>query len=204
MDGDLADLEELVRLREKYDALLVVDDAHATGVLGKQGRGAAEDTAISGKIDIIMGTLSKAAGCLGGFAAASAEMIEYLIHFSRPFIFATSLPPPVRAAALEALHIMEEDAALRSRLWENARRIHQRLGGLGLEMAPLASPIIPLMIGPEKETVRISQKLLEEGVLVPAIRTPTVPKGKARLRITASALHEEGDIEKLVEALKKI
>ncbi len=203
MDGDIADLEALVRLREKYGFILVVDDAHGTGVLGPQGRGATEGK-ISEKIDIVMGTLSKAVGCLGGFAAARAEFIEYLVNLSRPFIYATSLPPVLCASALEALTVIEEETALREKLWANARSIHERLAKLGFELAPLTSPIIPVLVGPEKEAVRMSQHLLDQGVLVPAIRTPTVPKGKARLRITASALHEEKDIEKLVAELKKI
>ena len=203
MDGDIADLETLGCLREKYGFMLVVDDAHGTGVLGPQGGGATEGK-ISEKVDIVMGTLSKAAGCFGGFAAASGELIDYLINFSRPFIYATSLPPVICASALEALRVMETEPAIRERLWKIARDLHERLGALGLEMEPLTSPIIPIKIGSEKEAVRISQSLLEQGVLVPAIRTPTVPKGKARLRVTASALHEEKDIERLVLALKKI
>lgn len=204
MDGDLADLEELVRICRKYDCLLVADDAHGTGVLGRSGRGAAEDTGTSGKIDIMMGTLSKAAGCLGGFAAGSTEMMEYLVNFSRPFIFATSLPPALCAAALEAFHIMEKEPGLRSRLWENAHKIHEGLTAIGLKIGLLTSPILPIIIGPENEAVRMSERLLEEGVLVPAIRTPTVPKGKARLRITVSALHTDEDIERLIAAFKKI
>ncbi len=203
MDGDIADLEELARLRKEHGFILVVDDSHGTGVLGRQGRGATEGK-ISAQIDIVMGTLSKAVGCLGGFAAARAEFIDYLVNFSRPFIYATSLPPVLCASALEALTVIEEETALRERLWGNARSIHERLVRLGFEMAPLTSPIIPILVGPEKEAVRISQHLLDKGVLVPAIRTPTVPKGKARLRVTASVLHEKKDIERLAEELKKI
>lgn len=202
MDGDLADLAELVRLKEKYDCLLVVDDAHGTGVLGKSGRGAAEDLRLEGRIDILMGTLSKALGSLGGFIAGSATMIDYLINRSRPFIFATALPPMIAAAALAALQIIREDASVRSRLWENAGRLHAGFRRIGFSLGPLASPILPLRIGAEGEALRLSEALLAQGILVPAIRTPTVRKGQARLRVTASALHSAEELERLLSALR--
>lgn len=202
MDGDLADLKELIRLREKYDCLLVADDAHGTGVLGLNGGGAAEDENLENKIDVIIGTLSKGLGCLGGFAAADTALVEYLINFSRPFIFATSLPPLLCASALEALRVMKEETAIRRKLWRNIQKCHERLSQSGFQLGPINSPILPIILGPEEKALRVSRQLLEKDIFIPAIRYPTVPKGKARLRVTISALHQEEDINRLAEALK--
>ena len=240
MDGDLADLEALARLREKFGALLVVDDAHGIGVFGREGRGVAEGKVLE-KIDVVMGTLSKALGVFGGFAAAPAALIDHLVNFSRPFIFATAPPAALMAAALASLRLIKESSGLRERLWKNAEGVHRflisrldknavilsptgfregeesqnqpmrsfvptragRKNELGLRMTDegAVSPIFPVLIGPETEALRISEALLERGVLIPAIRYPTVPRGKARLRLTVSAAHTEEDLEKLFEAL---
>ncbi len=202
MDGDLADLRRLTEIKKKHGALLVLDDAHGTGVLGTNGGGAAEDLGIESEIDVLMGTLSKAVGCLGGFAAASEPVIDYLINFSRPFIFATSLPAVLCAAAHEAFCVMQEEPRLRHRLWQNIQRFHEGMVRAGFVMGPILSPIFPLIIGGEKESLEISNRLLEQGILVPAIRTPAVAKGKARLRITLSAAHQPEDIARLIQALE--
>lgn len=204
MDGDLSDLGELARLKEQYQALLVVDDAHGTGVLGLNGHGAAEDLKLESQIDVIVGTFSKALGCLGGFAAGSSEIIDYLINRSRSFIFATALPPMICAAALEALTLVEEEPALRHRLWQNIQKMHSGLIAAGFEMGPITSPIFPVMVGEEKAALDLSRSLLDKGFLVPAVRYPTVAKGKARLRVTVSAAHSEKDIEKFLETLKSL
>jgi len=201
MDGDLADLKELVRLKEKYDCLLVIDDAHGLGVYGPNGGGVAEGW--EEKIDLIAGTLSKALGVFGGFAAASRTLIEHLINFSRPFIFATAPPPLLCRAALESLRLIQEDSSLRERLWQNVDRVLELLARSGISIEN-RSPIIPLMIGEENKAVSISEKLLEKGIFIPAIRYPSVPRGKARLRLTVSAAHTEEDLEKLFEALAVI
>ena len=204
MDGDLADLGELVRIKEKFGCLLVADDAHGTGVLGLEGRGGAEDSGLECKIDIVMGTLSKALGSLGGFAAASGTLIEYLINFSRPFIFATSLPPLLCAAALESLAVLKEEPEIRRRLWRNIQKIQEGLAASGFETGPIQSPIFPIMIGEAGAALEASRSLLKEGILVPAVRYPTVPKGKARLRLTISAVHREEDIKALFKAFPVI
>lgn len=203
MDGDLADVSELVALKEAYDCLLVVDDAHGTGVVGPTGRGISETLAAAAKIDVMMGTLSKAIGCLGGFAACSNALRDYLINFSRPFIFATSLPPALCAAALEALNVIENGHTLRERLWKNVAKIHAALSELGFAAGPATSPIFPVILGDEKKALRVSDALLKEGFLVPAIRPPTVPKGKARLRLTVSAAHSNEAIDGVLTALRK-
>ena len=203
MDGDLANLKELIRLKKKYGALLVVDDAHGTGVLGAHGRGATEEGDLSKKIDIIMGTLSKALGGLGGFVAADKTMTDILVNFARPFIFATALPPVLCEAAHEALCVIEEEPSLRKRLWDNIQQVHQRLAGFGLSVGKPESAILPVMVGDEGEAVGVFEKLLTQGVFIPAVRYPTVPKGKARLRVTVSAAHTRQDIARLTAAFAK-
>jgi len=200
MDGDLADLKELVRLKKKYKALLVVDDAHGMGVIGKHGHGATEK--FSKEIDIIMGTLSKAIGGLGGFVAADDPYVDYLVNFSRPFIFTTALPPVLSASALESLSVIEKETALRKKLWDNIRSIHVGLSEAGFVLGKPESAILPVMIGNEKRALEAFQSILKEGVFIPAIRHPTVAKGKARLRITVSASHTEADIRALLKAFK--
>lgn len=200
MDGDLADLSELVRLKEKYGSLLLVDDAHGIGVFGWEGKGATEG--FEEKIDLIAGTLSKAFGLFGGFIASSETLIESLINFSRPFIFSTAPPPAFSAASLEALRLIQEDSSLRERLWKNVGRVLDFLEGRGASAG--RAPIFPLFIGDEKEAVRISEALLEKGILIPAVRYPTVAKGKAGLRLTVSAAHTEEDLEKLFQVLSEV
>ena len=203
MDGDLADLGELVRLKEKYDALFVADDAHGTGVLGAHGRGATEKGNLSRKIDIIMGTLSKALGGLGGFVAADKVMIDTLVNFARPFIFATALPPVLCEAAREALCVIEEEPLLRKKLWDNIHQVHQGLTGLGFSIGRPESAIIPVMVGDEGKAMEAFKKLIEQGIFIPAVRYPAVPKGKARLRVTVSAAHTRRDIAKLTKVFSK-
>ena len=220
MDGDIADLEALTYLKEKYDALLVVDDAHGIGVFGEKGTGLTEGK-LNEKIDAVVGTLSKALGVFGGFAAGSSVLIDQLINFSRPFIFATAPPPALQAAAMKALTILQEDDALRQKLWRNCRLVYDFLSKRGQvsdskESSGLSpfkgtvpgdcplSPIFPILIGPEKEALKISEALLQQGLLIPAIRYPSVPRGRARLRLTVSAAHTKEDLEKLFEAFSNV
>ncbi|MCM8775205.1 MAG: 8-amino-7-oxononanoate synthase [Candidatus Omnitrophica bacterium] len=204
MDGDVADLKRLVEIKEKYDSLLIVDDAHGTGVLGDQGRGALENLHLEARVDIIMGTLSKALGCLGGFVAADKVWIDYLINFSRPFIFATSLPPMICNAAIEALQVLEEEPDIRHKLWANVNQAINLLKKNGLDIGSTESPIIPIQLGPEDTAVRLSNELLSRGILIPAIRYPAVPKHHARLRLTISATHKAHDIEHLAGTLRDL
>ncbi len=201
MDGDLADLTELIRLKKKYDCLLVLDDAHGIGVFGRGGRGVTEGR--EAEIDVIVGTLSKAFGVFGGFAVSSHTLVERMIHFSRSFIFATASPPLLLAASLEALHLIQEAPGLRERLWQNVDRVKAFLTQIGFALET-RSPILPLLIGEEKEAVEVSEALLEQGIFIPAIRYPSVPKGKARLRLTVSAAHTEEDLERLFSGLSGV
>lgn len=204
MDGDQADIGELVRLKEKYDAFLVVDDAHGTGVLGSHAHDTAKESGLVKKVDVVMGTLSKALGGLGGFAAADKTLIDYLINFARPFIFATALPPVLCEAAREAVCVIEEEPALRTKLWENIGKVHEGLTRLGFSLAKPESAILPVIVGDEGKALAAFETLLEQGIFVPALRYPTVPKGKARLRVTVSAAHTSEDIARLTTAFAKV
>lgn len=204
MDGDRADLKTLIRLKQKHNALLVVDDAHGTGVLGRRGHGATEESGVGNKVDIIMGTLSKAIGALGGFVAADKAFIDHLINFARPFIFATALPPVLCAAAMEALSTIEEEPVIRKKLWDNIHKVHAGLSELGFSLMEPESAILPVIIGDEKKALSVFEKLLSQGIFIPPVRYPTVPKGKARLRVTLSAAHSDKDITKLLKAFKTV
>lgn len=195
MDGDVADLERLAQIKTKYNVLLFVDDAHGTGVV--------KINAMK-KADIVTGTLSKAVGSIGGFVVASSAMADLILNRARPFMFATALPPMICEAAYEAFCVMEEEPGLHEKLWNNIRTVHARIQALGFQLEEPQSAVLPVIIGDEKKALEAFQKLLEQGIFVPAIRYPTVPKGKARLRITISAAHTENDIQKLITALKTL
>jgi 8-amino-7-oxononanoate synthase len=200
MDGDRANLKELIRLKKKYGALLIVDDAHGTGVFGKDGPGAT--ARFSKGIDVIMGTLSKAIGGLGGFVAADKVLIDHLVNFARPFIFATALPPILCETAREAFCVIEEEPALLKKLWANIREVYQGLTGLGFRLEKPESAVLPVILGDEKTTLEAFETLLARGIFIPAVRYPTVPKGKARLRVTVSAAHTKKDMHELLKAFQ--
>lgn len=204
MDGDLAPLREIVELKNHYGAYLVIDEAHGTGVFGDHGRGVAEFLGVSNDIDVHIGTLSKAVGALGGFVAGKRELIEYLVNCARTFIFSTALPPATCAAATEAFNVIESEPALRKKLWESVRLLIQGLKNMGAPTLDSESPIIPCILGDEGKAVEASRRLFECGFFSPAVRYPTVPKGKARLRITVSAAHETSHITSFLSALKNL
>ncbi|MBI5400449.1 8-amino-7-oxononanoate synthase, partial [Candidatus Saganbacteria bacterium] len=197
MDGDLAPLPEIVPLAKEFDAMTMIDDAHATGVIGKSGRGSEEHFNIPGKIDIVMGTLSKALGSLGGFVAGDQRLIDYLRNKARSFIYTTALPPAACAAAMSAIEIIEADLGLLHQLKHNISLYHSLVHTPGS-----LSPIIPIMIGDAKKTMDLSQKLFAKGIFLSGIRPPTVPEGESRLRLTVSAIHSKEEIEFLVSVLR--
>jgi 8-amino-7-oxononanoate synthase len=201
MDGDLAPLREIVELKQRYDAWLLVDEAHGFGVLGPHGAGLAEELALQGRIDLQMGTLSKAAGLAGGFIAASSPVIDLLINRARSFIFSTAPPPALAHAAVCALEIIAspEGQFLRQQLQE---RIHDFT--IGLLPDPHRSPIVPLILGSNEAALRASQQLTQKGFVVPAIRYPTVPRNLARLRVSLSAVHTPHAVMALREACRII
>jgi glycine C-acetyltransferase/8-amino-7-oxononanoate synthase len=204
MDGDMAPLEELVRLKSRYNALLVVDEAHATGVVGPGGRGLAAELGLEDEMDITIGTLGKALGSFGAFAAGRAEIIEWLINTARSFIFTTALPPPVVAASLAALDVMEREPERIEALKHNARYIRRRMAEMGLCINESEIPIIPLIVGDSKKALELAAALFEEGIFCQAIRPPSVPEGTSRLRITVMATHTRDHIDRAVEAISKV
>ena len=206
MDGDLARLTELVAIKQEFDALLMVDDAHGVGVLGETGRGSAELCGVTAKIDIQMGTLGKGLGSFGASAAASRELIDWLVNSARSLIFSTSLPPAVLAASLAALEIVEspEGGELRRRLAENSRFFRDSLRSAGFDTLGSESQIVPLLVGDAGETMTFSRRLLEEGLFVQGIRPPTVPVGASRLRCTLMATHTREELEQAVESIVRV
>jgi 8-amino-7-oxononanoate synthase len=203
MDGDGAPLKEIVRLAKRYRAYTIVDEAHGTGVFGSRGRGWCEAQGMEKKIDVIVGTASKALGSLGGFVAGPQTLIDYIRNKSRPFIFTTALPAGSCAATITALKILCQEPNLRQRLWDNTAYIKKRLEQGGWDLRGSLSPIIPILIGDTKKTVAISQAFWKKGLYVPAIRPPTVPKGQSRLRLTITAMHTKKQMNLLLEQLRK-
>jgi glycine C-acetyltransferase len=205
MDGDLAPLRELVALKKEYDALLMVDDAHGTGVLGKGGRGSAELCGVMAEIDIQMGTFGKALGSFGAYAASSREIADMLINRSRSFIFSTSLPPAVLATSLAAVDLVDspEGAELRERLTRNANLFRGALKAAGYDTMGSVTQIVPVTVGEAGPAMEFSRLLLEEGVFVQGIRPPTVPAGSCRLRCTVMATHTLDDLTRTAEVITK-
>jgi glycine C-acetyltransferase/8-amino-7-oxononanoate synthase len=200
MDGDRAPLREIVELKERHGAWLFLDEAHAVGVIGQQGRGLADEVGVAGQIEIQMGTLGKAIGSHGAYIAGSSALRNFLINRARSFIFSTSPPAPVTAASRKAIEIAAspEGDSLRAKLWQNLQHLQSLLS-----INTPASAILPVLIGNESAAVETSARLLDQGFLVPAIRFPTVAKGSARLRITLTASHTASDIESLAQALRE-
>jgi len=205
MDGDIAPLPEIIGLANKHGAMVMIDDAHATGVLGKTGRGGLEHFGLKAEENIIqMGTMGKALGTFGAYIAGSRELIDYLINEARGFIFSTSLPPSVLASAGAAIELIEKEPGIREALWEKTRYIIKELSGLGFDTMGSETPIIPVFIGDAAKTMEFSRRLMEEGIFVSGIRPPTVPEGKSRLRVTVMATHSYDDLGRAIESFSKV
>ncbi|MEW6409192.1 MAG: 8-amino-7-oxononanoate synthase [Nitrospirota bacterium] len=204
MDGDIAPLLELYRIAERYSAMLMVDEAHATGVLGDSGRGAVEYLGLEGKRIIQMGTLSKALGCFGGYIAGEKNLIRYLVNRARSFIYTTSLPPSVVASAIAAFDVIEEDPSIIRRLWRNRRLYVEGLKNLDMDIGETETPIVPIMVSKPDEAVVFAESLFERGIYAPAIRPPTVPSGKSRIRTTITAEHTEEDIKEALSIIEEV
>ncbi len=204
MDGDIAPLDKITELAREYDCLAMIDEAHALGVMGKNGKGLAEHFGVEDKIDIQMGTLSKAAGSFGAYCCGSKELIEFLVNKARSFIYTTALPPAVAASARKAIEIIRDEPARRQKLWTNTDYFQRAIVAMGLNALSSVTPIIPIIVGEPAVAVEFSKRLLEQGIFVSAIRPPTVPQNTARLRLTMMATHTRGDLDYVLEKLRAI
>ena len=201
MDGDLADLPAACAVAASHDALVIVDEAHGTGVLGPRGAGVAELQGVEGRVTLSIGTLSKALGSLGGFVTGPREAIEMLVNAARSFIYTTALPPGCSAAALAALKIVEREPARRQRVMSLAQRVKTELEALGFDCGNSASPVIPVILGEAETAVAAAMFLRQRGIYVPAIRPPTVPPKSARLRISLMTTHTDSQVSQLIDAM---
>lgn len=205
MEGDVAPLPELIALSKKYGALLFVDDSHSTGVLGATGRGTAEHQNVFGQIDVYTGTLGKAlGGAAGGYIAGKKELVDYLRQKSRPYTFSNTVPPPIVAAAIEAINILEEDNSLVERSRENTAYFRHEIVNLGFKILEGTHPIVPVMLGEAAIAQDMSRLLLDEGVYVRGLWYPVVPKGEARLRVQISAAHTKEHLDRALAAFRKV
>lgn len=199
MDGDLAPLDQIVALAKKYHAWTYVDDAHGSGVLGKNGRGTVDHFHLHGQVDFIVGTLSKAIGVVGGYVCSKQIVKEWLLHRARPLLFSTAIPPASIAAIQASFELLMESEEYTHRLWENARYFKDKMKAMGFDIGHSQTPITPIMIGNEAKTMQFSKELLQRGVFVSGIVFPTVAKGKGRLRVMLSALHTKADLDEALE-----
>jgi len=209
MDGDIGPLPGLCDLAEKYGAIMMVDDAHASGVLGRNGRGSIDHFGVDGRVDVQVGTLSKAIGALGGYVCGSRDLIDFLYHRARPFLFSTSHPPSVAATCMAAFEVLEQEPERIEKLWDNTRFWKKELGLLGFDIGGKTTPasetpITPIIIGDGKLTMDFSRALFDEGVLGTGIAFPTVPEGKARIRTIMTATHTKEELDQALEVLKRV
>ena len=209
MDGDIGRVDKLGALAERYGAIMMVDDAHASGVLGRNGRGSVDHFAMHGRVDVQVGTLSKAIGALGGYVCGSRDLIDYLYHRARPFLFSTSHPPSVAATCIAAFDLLEEEPERIERLWDNTRYFQSELRGAGFNVGGVntpatETPITPVILGEGRVAMDFSRALFEEGVLGTGIAFPTVPEGKARIRLIVTSEHTRPQLDQALEALERV
>jgi glycine C-acetyltransferase len=204
MDGDIGPLPGLVEAAERHGAIMMVDDAHSSGVLGKAGRGTIDHFDLHGRVHVQVGTLSKAIGVLGGYVCGSRDLIEFLYHRARPFLFSTSHPPAVAAACLAAFDVLEQEPERIQNLWDNTKYFKAGLVAAGFDTGLSETPITPVMVGEAKTAHALSNGLFEEGVLALGIGFPTVPKGKARVRTIVTATHTRDELDRALEAFWKV
>ncbi len=209
MDGDIGPLPALCDLAEKYGAIMMVDDAHSSGVLGRNGRGTIDHFNVHGRVDVQVGTLSKAIGAMGGYVCGSRDLIEFLYNRGRPFLFSTSHPPAVTAACIAAFDVLEQEPELIDKLWENTRYFKKELGNLGFNVGGVntpasETPITPIIVGEGRLAMQFSSELFNEGVFTPGIAYPVVPEGKARLRTIMTATHARDQLDRALEILKRV
>jgi glycine C-acetyltransferase len=209
MDGDIGPVDKLGALAEKYGAIMMVDDAHASGVLGRNGRGSVDHFNMHGRVDVQVGTLSKAIGALGGYVCGSRDLIDYLYHRARPFLFSTSHPPSVAASCIAAFDILEQEPERIERLWHNTRYFQGQLRGAGFNVGGVTTPatetpITPVILGDGRTTMEFSRALFDEGVMGTGIAFPTVPEGKARIRLIVTSEHTRAQLDQALETLTRV
>jgi glycine C-acetyltransferase len=204
MDGDLGPLPDLCAVAEETGCIMMVDDAHASGVFGKNGRGTIDHFGVHGRVDIQVGTLSKAIGVLGGYVAGNRNLIEFLYHRARPFLFSTSHPPAVAAACIAAIDVLMEEPEIMERLWENTRFFKAGLERLGFNTGLSESPITPVIAGDSAKAMKLSDRLFEEGVFAQGIGYPTVARDKARVRTIVTATHTRDELQYALDAFEKV
>ena len=204
MDGDIAPLDRIVLVAEKHDLLLMVDDAHGEGVMGRGGRGIVDHFGLHGRVDVEIGTLSKAFGVVGGLAAGDKTIVEWLHQRGRPFLFSSAVTPPDVAACIAAIDVLEESTELVDRLWQNADYFKSEMGKLGFDTGHSVTPITPVMLGEAPLAQQFSRELYEAGVFAMAIGFPTVPEGKARIRVMISAAHSKDDLDQSLAAFAAV
>jgi glycine C-acetyltransferase len=204
MDGDVAPLDKIYEVSQKHDAILMVDDAHGEGVLGRGGRGIVDHFNLHGKVDVEVGTLSKAFGVVGGVVAGNPLVVEWLRQRGRPFLFSSAMTVPDAAACLASLDILEESTDLVDKLWENTRYFKAEMKALGFDTGKSSTPITPVMLGEAPLAQQFSRELFENGVFAMAIGFPTVPRGKARIRVMISAAHQKEDLDRGLEAFQRV
>jgi glycine C-acetyltransferase len=204
MDGDIAPLPQLVEVAERHGAIMMVDDAHASGVLGRAGRGTVDHFNLHGRVHIQVGTLSKAIAAIGGYVCGSRDLIEFLYHRARPFLFSTSHPPSVAATCLAALDLLEKEPERIERLWQNTEYFKGELRKAGFQTGASETPITPILIGDAALAFRFSNELFEEGVFATGVGYPTVPKGKARIRTIVTAVHTREHLDRALEILVRV
>ncbi len=204
MDGDMAPLTALVELAEKYGCIMMIDDAHASGVLGRNGRGTVDHFKLHGRVNIQVGTLSKAIGALGGYVCTTRDTVDYLYHRARPFLFSTSHPPSVAATCIAAFEVLEEEPQLIEKLWANTKFFKEGLKKLGFNTGLSETPITPVMVGDAALAHQFSRELFQAGLLALGIGYPTVPVGKARLRTIVTATHTQDELSRALEIFKTV
>lgn len=209
MDGDIGPVDKLCNLADTYGAIMMVDDAHASGVLGRNGRGSVDHFGCHGRVDIQVGTLSKAIGALGGYVCGSRDLIDYLYHRARPFLFSTSHPPSVAATCIAAFDLLEQEPERIARLWENTRYFKEQLGHAGFNIGGVdtpasETPITPIIIGDGRTTMDFSRALFDAGVMATGIAFPTVPEGKARIRTIMTSEHTRPQLDQALEVFTRI
>jgi glycine C-acetyltransferase len=209
MDGDIGPIDKLCDLADKYGAIMMVDDAHASGVLGRNGRGSVDHFNCHGRVDVQVGTLSKAIGALGGYVCGSRDLIDYLYHRARPFLFSTSHPPSVAATCMAAFDLLEQEPERIERLWDNTRYFKAELGRIGFDIGGVTTPasetpITPIIIGDGKKTMEFSKALFDAGVMATGIAFPTVAEGKARIRTIMTSEHTKDQLEQALDTLETV